>query len=74
MNTKIIHPVKFQIRGLILFFILALIASGATAIPAYQELQFILAHLAADNFLHHWFSKGFLMRLASTQANFPFLL
>lgn len=72
MNTKI-ASLQFQIRSLVVFFILALVASGATAIPAYQELRFLLNHLPGDSFIRPWLQEVF-EGLAYTKTNFPFLL
>jgi hypothetical protein len=72
MNPKI-QNLRWQIQVILLFFMVALIISGATAIPAYREIRFLLAHMPVDFFVSAWLQKVF-EALDTTQKNFPFLL
>jgi hypothetical protein len=72
MNPKI-PQLKKQIQAILLFFMVALVLSGATAIPAYREIRFLLAHLPADGLVTVWLQRVF-DGLEATQNNYPFLL
>lgn len=72
MNTKIIQLRK-QVRLLLIFFMMALVISGATALPISMELNIILkmfpAHLSITRFL-----SDINQSLIFTQQHYPFLL
>ena len=72
MNPKITQ-LKKQIQWILLFFMVALILSGATAIPVHGELKFLLANLPIDNIIYPWLQKVFTA-LDTTEISFPFLL
>lgn len=72
MNHKI-PTLKKQIQAILLFFMVALIISGATAIPAHSEIKFLLTQIPADSFVYSWLQKVF-QALDVTQGTFPFLL
>jgi len=72
MNPKI-QQLQKQIQAILLFFMVVLILSGATAIPAYREIRFLLANLPAIPPITDWLQKVF-NALESTNNNFPFLL
>lgn len=55
MNKKI-PALKKQIQAILLFFMVALALSGATAIPAYSEIGWLLNHLP----------RGWFVSLAAT--------
>lgn len=63
-----------QIRGWVIFFMIALILSGVTAFPVYSELQFIINSnmFANQPALHSWLYKVFT-GVKTAQENFPFL-
>ncbi|MDB5283718.1 MAG: hypothetical protein JWO06_2793, partial [Bacteroidota bacterium] len=54
MNPQI-RPLKKQIRLALLFFMIALVLSGATAMPVEMELNFLLHHLSADGIPYQLF-------------------
>jgi hypothetical protein len=62
-----------KVRLALLFFIVALFLSGATAIPLDSELQFLFHNTPANTVLQHWLSKV-LSAYALTKLQFPFLL
>ena len=72
MNPKIPN-LRRQIQAILLFFMAALVISGATAIPAHREISFLLAHMPVASFATDWLQKVF-DALDTTQNNFPFLL
>ncbi|CAN5259334.1 hypothetical protein BH20BAC1_BH20BAC1_03330 [soil metagenome] len=61
------------IRGLLIFFIIALIASGITAIPIDTELKFLIGHTDQKSFVNYWFRKV-LLAYRDTKIQYPFLL
>ena len=71
MNKQIPH-IKNQIRCIILFFMVALILSGATAIPAETELTILLRHLPADSMIGSLLAEV-LHAVQDTGAHYPFL-
>ena len=71
MNNKI-QQLKIQIRCIIIFFMAALIFSGATAIPAEAELTLILQHISADTGMGKLLTTC-LNALQYTGAHYPFL-
>jgi hypothetical protein len=71
MNHKI-PTLKTQIRWIIIFFMAALIFSGATAIPAETELTIILQHISADSTIGRLLTVV-LHAVQVTGANYPFL-
>ncbi len=72
MNHKI-PKLKTQIRAILVFFIFALVISGATAIPAYREIKFLLAIIPEGTIIFDWLHKVFIA-LETTKNNFDFLL
>ena len=64
---------KTEIRCLLAFFIIALVLSGATAIPVETELTFVTPLLSPDSALAKLFSKV-LQAAHSTNQTFPFLM
>ena len=62
-----------KIRVALLFFIVALFLSGATAIPIDSELQFLLNHTPANTDLRDWLLKV-LSAYTLTKHQYPFLL
>lgn len=72
MNKKI-PGLKKQIQAILLFFMAALIVSGATAIPAYTEMRWVMAHVSPESFMYTWLHNVYTA-LAETQGKFPFLL
>ena len=61
-----------QIRWIIIFFMSALIVSGATAIPGETELTVILQHIPADGTIGRLLTVV-LHAVQETGANYPFL-
>jgi hypothetical protein len=72
MNTKI-SKLKSQIRIMLVFFIVALMLSGATAIPVVRELEIMLSWLPPGGIVSNWLQKVY-DALAVVNSNFPFLL
>jgi len=71
MNRQV-PKLKNQIRGIVIFFMAALIFSGATAIPAETELTIILHHLSQDTATSRLLAVV-LHAVQVTGANYPFL-
>lgn len=63
---------KSEIRALLLFFVIALVFSGATAIPVQRELQLILQHLSPQSQVAVLLSDV-LEAVTQTGKNFPYL-
>ena len=61
-----------QIRGYLLFFMIALLLSGATAMPAETELNYLIKILPAHSSLAYFLSS-INEGIKKTQAEFPFL-
>lgn len=72
MNTEAIK-IKKQIRTMLLFFIVGLVLSGATAIPVEEELQFLLPHMSAGNLLTTLLQEVYTA-VTEVRAQYPFLL
>lgn len=62
-----------SIRRWLLFFMIALAVSGATAIPIATELQLVLRVVPEGNLLHDWLSRV-LGAYSEVQSRHPFLL
>lgn len=63
----------FRIRFLLLFFIIGLVLSGATALPLQTELGMLLGWTGENSILGKWFlwiHEG----LTNTNAKYPFLM
>lgn len=71
MSYKI-PQLKKQIRSLIIFFMAALIFSGATAIPAETELTALLQFIPSTSIIGSLLATV-LEAVRNTQANYPFL-
>ena len=71
MNHKI-PQLKKQIRYIIIFFMVALIFSGATAIPAETELTLLLNYIPADSAIGSLLATV-LEAVKDTGAHYPFL-
>ena len=67
-----ITKLKSQIRYIIIFFMAALIFSGATAIPAETELTLILKYIPADTAMGSLLTTV-LHAVQDTGARYPFL-
>ena len=72
-ETKPESSLLRSIRRWLLFFMIALALSGATAIPIAPELQLALRFVPEGNLLHDWLSKV-LAAYTEVQARHPFLL
>lgn len=72
MNKKI-PALKKQIQAILLFFMVALAFSGATAIPAYEGIGWLLKIFPPENFVYGWLLKVY-EGLAETKSKYPFLL
>ena len=65
--------ILFKIRSLLVFFMVALVVSGATAFPVYSELQWLLEGNAAYRGPgHDWLIKVW-DGVRNTQDTWPFL-
>lgn len=60
------------IKGLLLFFIVALFISGLTAIPVDPQLNFLLNHLPKPTALYTWIERVALAHREVAAAH-PFL-
>ena len=72
MNPKITQ-LKKQIQAILLFFMAALIVSGATAIPAHSEIKYLLSVLPQDGVLYPWLQQVFTA-LDTTEKSYSFLM
>jgi hypothetical protein len=70
--TTNIHLLKLQIRYLLIFFMAALVISGATAMPVQSELNWALTWLPAGA-LRTLFNKV-VEAINFTNQNYPFLM
>ena len=61
------------IRVVLISFMVALILSGATAIPIDNELSNVLRYVDQGSFIHYWLTKV-LLAYRDTKAQYPFLL
>jgi len=71
MNNKILQ-LKKQIRSLTIFFMAALVFSGATAIPAETELTVLLQFIPSTGMIGSLLATV-LEAVRDTQAHYPFL-
>ena len=73
MSVELEKKLLFKIRALIVFFIVSLILSGATAFPIETQLAFAVDHLAIfPEYLGDWIQKVYI-GIKTTNANFPFI-
>jgi len=70
--NKQVPKLKKQIRCIIIFFMAALIISGATAIPAETELTIILRNISADTGMGRLLTTV-LHAVQDTDSHYPFL-
>ena len=63
---------KKYIRGWVLFFILCLVVSGATAIPVEAELSFLIKLFPFDNSISIWLQKVY-DAFHEVNNSYPFL-
>ena len=68
-----IQQLKSQIRFLLVLFILALVLSGATAMPAETELKFFLQHFPSLQPISDLFARVFAA-IHLTNQNYPYLM
>lgn len=61
-----------QIRGWIIFFMIALALSGITAMPAESELNFLIRCFPPDTTTGAWLDKVFI-GIADTNRKYPFI-
>lgn len=71
-STFKIEKNKQAIKYWLLFFMLALVASGVTAIPVEQGLSFMIPFFSTDSFMGLWLEKVYDGILA-TGKQYPFL-
>ncbi len=64
---------RTKIKRLIAFFIIALLLSGATAIPIDKELSVLLKIFSNESLLHTWLEKV-LLAYRHINIQYPFLL
>ena len=62
-----------KIKLALMFFIIALVLSGATAIPIDWELNLLLNYFSSDSGMYYWLSKV-LAAYVKTKDQYPFLL
>jgi hypothetical protein len=62
-----------KIKLALMFFIIALVLSGATAIPIDWELNLLLNYFSSDGGMYYWLSKV-LAAYIKTKDQYPFLL
>jgi hypothetical protein len=70
--NKQVPKLKKQVRCMVIFFMVALIISGATAIPAETELTIILKNISADTGMGRLLNTV-LQAVHDTGAHYPFL-
>ena len=61
-----------QIRILMWFFVISLVLSGLTAIPAETELELLQRFFSRDNMIGNWLNKV-LQGVILTENNYPYL-
>jgi hypothetical protein len=61
------------IRRWMIFFMVALFLSGATAIPIDTELNFLIAQMETGSVMHNWLQKV-VNAYADTKTKYPYLL
>jgi hypothetical protein len=71
MNTQI-QTIKWQVRVMLLVFIVLLVLSGATAIPVISGLSFLLQTLPEGNAVYSLLEKVYAGAL-DTSNKYPFL-
>lgn len=71
-STFKIEKNKRTIKSWLLFFMLALIASGITAVPVEQGLSFMIPFFSSDSFVGMWLERVYAGVLA-TGKQYPFL-
>ena len=65
--------ILFKIRSMLIFFMLALVVSGATAFPVYSELKWLLGDEGAYRGpAHDWLGQVW-KGVRDTQGTYPFL-
>jgi hypothetical protein len=69
---KTINTIK-RVKGLLLFFIISLFLSGATALPVDRELSFLLDFVPPHSVAGVWGAKA-LHAYQLVQQQYPFLL
>jgi hypothetical protein len=62
-----------KVKLALMFFIITLVLSGATAIPIDWELKQLLNYFSSDSGAYYWFSKV-LAAYVKTKDQYPFLL
>jgi hypothetical protein len=62
-----------KIKLALMFFIIALFISGATAIPIDWELRLLVNYFPVDSSMNYWLSKV-LAAYMETKEQYPFLL
>ena len=72
MNTETIK-LKKQIRYMLLFFMVALAFSGATAIPVEEELRAVLPHLNAEGAIAQLLQEVY-NAVVLVRRQYPFLM
>lgn len=72
MDTKI-PALQKQIRAIVIFFMVSLVISGATAIPVQTELEWYFQHFSAQTSLGQLFTTV-LAAVKQVQQQYPFLL
>ncbi len=72
MNTKI-PALQKQIRAIVIFFMVSLVISGATAIPVQTELEWYFQHFSAQTSLGQLLTTV-LAAVKQVQQHYPFLL
>jgi hypothetical protein len=68
-----IKQLNFQIRALLVFFIVALVLSGATAMPAETELSWFLKNFPSLGPISRLFTEV-LEGIRKTNRDYPFLM
>ncbi len=71
-STFKIEKNKQVIKNCLLFFMLALVASGITAVPVEQGLSFIIPFFPGDSFMGLWFDRVY-GGIIATGKQYPFL-
>ncbi|MFN8287063.1 MAG: hypothetical protein U0V74_09940 [Chitinophagales bacterium] len=72
MNPKI-PQLKKQVQAIMLFFMIALVISGATAMPVQTELEWYFRHFSAQTTLGQLLATV-LTAVNEVQQRYPFLL
>jgi hypothetical protein len=69
LNEKVLRK---RVKGLLIFFIIALAISGITAFPLETELAFVVSIIPSESILFHWIDKVY-SALKTTNQQFPFI-